>query len=169
MWMLTLLWLAGCNGAADMSGSVPASEVTLATLDTADWDSMMTGHRGKIVVVDTWATWCGSCVEGFPKFVKLSRKYAGQEVEFISVSVDGAGAHDAAQNFLQRKGAAFTNYRLEDEGNAWWDKWEIKSIPVVMVFDREGNLARKFDMDDPDNQFTYEQVEQLVAEMTESN
>ncbi len=40
---------------------------------------------------------------------------------------------------------------------------------MVLVFDRQGQLARKFDMDDPDNQFTHEDVAELVAEMVETN
>ena len=67
--------------------------------------------------------------------------------------------------FLKKREAVFANYIIDDVGEAWWDKWQIKAIPIVLVFDREGQLVRKFDKDDPDNQFSYEDVEKLVAEL----
>src|SRR5690606_15975565 len=148
-----------------------ASKVTLAELKSAEWDSVLAEHQGKIVVVDTWATWCAPCVEEFPKLVALHEKYSQEGVVCVSVSADGAGVHDAAVKFLEAQQASFPCYRLTDsaEQEAWWEKWDLKSIPAVLVFGRDGQLARKFDMDDPDNQFTYEQVEELVAEMVESN
>lgn len=176
-WIVALACLAGCNKARDSETELPvaeppaASKVTLEELKTADWDAILAEHLGKIVVVDTWATWCAPCVEEFPKLVALHEDYSDQEVACVSVSADGAGAHDAAAKFLEGQQATFTNYRLADsaEQEAWWEKWDLKSIPAVLVFDREGKLARKFDMDDPDNQFTYDEVEALVAELVESN
>jgi hypothetical protein len=44
-------------------------------------------------------------------------------------------------------------------------KWNIKAIPIVLVFDAKGTLVKKFDKDEPDNQFTYEDVEKLVVEL----
>jgi hypothetical protein len=99
----------------------------------------------------------------------IAPKFGKQGVDFISVALDEPGAHEAARKFLTQQQATFANYRIDDEGDEWWDKWNTKSIPVVLVFDRAGNLIKKFDMDDPDNQFTYDDVEKLVAEMVKSN
>lgn len=162
--ILSVLLMIGCQSAHEAPPGV-----TLATVKTADWDNLLAQHKGKVVVVDTWATWCLSCLEEFPGLVALDQKYRDQGVDCISVTVDKAGAHEAAHKFLTEQQATFSNYRLDDEnGDAWWDKWNIKSIPVVLVFDQQGNLARKFDKDDPDNQFTYLEVEQLVEELVKA-
>jgi len=54
---------------------------------------------------------------------------------------------------------------IEDKQQAWWDKWNIKAIPIVLVFSADGKLAKKIDKDDPDNQFTYADVEKFVTEL----
>lgn len=145
--------------------SAPRADVQLRSVSCAQWDKELASHRGKIVVVDTWATWCGPCVEEFPHLVSLHGKHHRDGVACMSVSVDELEKRDEALKFLQKREAAFSNYIIDDVGEAWWDKWEIKAIPIVLVFDREGKLVRKFDKDDPDNQFSYEDVEKLVAEL----
>ncbi len=118
-------------------------------------------QKGNIVVVDTWATWCGPCKEEFPHLVQIYREHAKDGVVCMSVSLDQVEQRDAALKFLQSKDATFPNF-LIDEETGWQDKWNIKAIPMVLVFGRDGRLARKFDRDDPDNLFTYADVEKFV-------
>lgn len=138
--------------------------VSLESLKVDEIVAKIGHHKGKIVVVDTWATWCPPCVAEFPELVELHERHAKDGVVCMSVSVDKETASDKALEFLKKKNAAFANYRVDFE--AWADKWNIGAIPVVLVFDQEGKLARKFDKDDPDKQFTYKDVEKLVQELT---
>jgi hypothetical protein len=48
---------------------------------------------------------------------------------------------------------------------AWSEHWDVGAIPFVLVFDRDGKLAKKFDRVDPDNQLDYADVEKFVAKM----
>jgi thiol-disulfide isomerase/thioredoxin len=57
--------------------------------------------RGKIVVLNFWATWCGPCQEEMPRLSGLAQKYSGKDVEFIAVSVDGAKDRPKIQPFLE--------------------------------------------------------------------
>jgi hypothetical protein len=69
---------------------------------------------------------------------------------------------------LTEKGAHFANFRMElndDPTEKFKDLYKIKAIPVALVFGRDGKLERKFDVDDPDHQFTYDDVKKLVGEM----
>jgi thiol-disulfide isomerase/thioredoxin len=122
------------------------------------------GERDKVIVVDTWASWCIPCKQEFPHLLELCRKYTGLPVVCMSVTIDDAEARPAALAFLKQVGATFANYRITDD-KSWTDRWEIKSIPVVLVFGKDGKLARKFDMDDPDHQFTYGEVEEFVKKL----
>ncbi|GIW82717.1 MAG: hypothetical protein KatS3mg105_4524 [Gemmatales bacterium] len=121
-------------------------------------------QKGKVVLVDVWASWCLPCKQGFPHLVELHKRYAKHGVVCMSVSLDDARQHDDALSFLKEKGATFVNYRLT-EGEVGWDKLDIKSIPVVLVYGRDGNLVRRFTNDDPENQFTYADVEDLVKQL----
>jgi thiol-disulfide isomerase/thioredoxin len=121
-------------------------------------------QRGSIVVVDTWATWCGPCVQEFPELVEIHRKYAKDGVVCMSASLDQVKDQGKALSFLKAKGASFPNFLIEND-QSWLDKWNIKGIPIVLVFGRDGKLIRKFDHDDPDNQFEYADVDKLVQEL----
>ncbi len=45
-------------------------------------------YRGKLLVIDFWATWCGPCLQGAPKFKEIAKRYESDQVAFISVSID---------------------------------------------------------------------------------
>jgi thiol-disulfide isomerase/thioredoxin len=138
----------------------------LQAVSCEQWDAALATHRGKIVVVDTWATWCTPCKEEFHRLVDLHRKHAQDGVVCMSVSVDAPDDRGDVLRFLEEQKAEFANFLIQDKDeNAWWDKWNIKGISIVLVFGRDGKLVRKFDNDDPDNQFTYADVEKLVAEL----
>ena len=167
--------LSGCGSApseanvVSVAGSSVANTshapVQLELVTCAQWDEALATQQGKIVVVDTWATWCLPCKEEFPQLVALNAKFARRGVVCMSISLDGPDDRTATLDFLKQHQAAFSNYLIQDKENAWLDKWNIKGIPIVLVFNRDGSLAKKFDKDDPDNQFTYADVEKLIAEM----
>jgi thiol-disulfide isomerase/thioredoxin len=104
----------------------------------------MKGLRGKVVVIDFWATWCGPCVAEMPKMKKLYEEYRGQGVEFIGVSLDqpkDQGGLDRLKEFVAKSEIAWPQYY---QGNGWESEfsssWGINSIPAVFVVDPEGKL-----------------------------
>ncbi|MCS6852377.1 MAG: TlpA family protein disulfide reductase [Gemmataceae bacterium] len=119
-------------------------------------------YKGKIVVVDIWASWCVPCKKEFPHLVELHQKRAKEGVVCVSLTVDTPDAKETALEFLRSKGATFPNFLLDEPEEVWGNKWKIKGIPVVLVYGRDGELARKFDYDDPDNQFTYDDVNKFL-------
>jgi thiol-disulfide isomerase/thioredoxin len=102
------------------------------------------GLKGKVVVIDFWATWCGPCVAEMPKMKELYAKYRDQGVEFIGVSLDQPkeqGGLDKLKKFVEEKKIAWPQYY---QGNGWESEFSmslgINSIPCVFIVDAEGKL-----------------------------
>jgi thiol-disulfide isomerase/thioredoxin len=158
----------GCNptsptGGAGTSGAT-AGTVELQVLPLDGVLAKIEAQRGSIVVVDNWATWCPPCVQEFPELVEIHRKYAKDGVVCMSASLDKVKDQGKALSFLKEKGASFPNFLMEN-AQSWGQKWNINSIPAVLVFGKDGQLIRKFDRDDPSKSFTYADVDKLIQEL----
>jgi thiol-disulfide isomerase/thioredoxin len=104
----------------------------------------ISGLRGKVVVIDFWATWCGPCVAEMPKMKELYAKYRDQGVEFVGVSLDRSkeeGGLDSLKDFVKEKGIKWPQYYQGKFWNGDFSKsWGVNSIPCVFVVDTEGKL-----------------------------
>ena len=97
--------------------------------------------RGKVVVIDFWATWCAPCIVEMPHLKALYAKYKGVGVEFIGVSVDNGDGHEAFIKFCKDKGIIWPQYyQREDQDSEFSRSWGISAIPAMFVVDGKGNL-----------------------------
>ena len=101
--------------------------------------------KGKVVIVDFWATWCGPCVAEMPKMKSLYAEYKDKGVEFVGISLDSPkeeGGLDKLTAFVAKNGIEWPQYY---QGNGWESEfsksWGINSIPAVFAVDADGNLA----------------------------
>lgn len=138
--------LVGCDtgdARKDKSpGAVDVEEIRAAALAAA-----LKEQKGKVVVVDCWATWCAPCVKKFPHLVEMHKKYADKGLVCVSLSMDKSGPSDGYSKdkvlaFLKDKGAAFPNFILaepdKDEKAVQKLLGDFAGIPYMTVFDRSG-------------------------------
>ena len=123
-----------------------AAPVTIQEVDRAGFDAVVGGHRGKVVLVDFWATWCGPCRKHFPHTVELHRQFGEQGLAVVAVSMDDPRDDAVALSFLQSQGATFdnliSNYGVGTEG---FEAFEIPdAIPYFTLYDRQGRLRYRF-------------------------
>jgi thiol-disulfide isomerase/thioredoxin len=102
----------------------------------------MEQFRGKVVVVDFWATWCGPCVDVMPKMKAIHDRYKEKGVEFIGISLDREGALPKLKQFVADHQIPWPQHF---EGKRFDSdlvrRWNISSIPTVFVVDKDGKLA----------------------------
>src|SRR5262245_46111232 len=150
-----------------MSGCAPATkpEVRLEVVKLAEFEAAVARHKGKVVVVDFWATFCTPCMKEFHRTVEMQQKYGQDGLVCISMSVDQPQDRDSALKFLQKEKAEFENFLIDEEASIWSNAWKFRNVPAVRVYGRDGMLAKQFDYEDPDNQFEHKDVEPFVVKL----
>ncbi len=94
-------------------------------------------YKGKVLVLDFWATWCGPCRRELPSFEKLSKESAGQDVVVLTVNM--AESADTVAQFM--KEAKYTFPVLLSEDKAMPEKYGVAAIPTTVVIDKTGKIV----------------------------
>jgi thiol-disulfide isomerase/thioredoxin len=96
--------------------------------------------RGKVVLLDFWATWCGPCVAKMPEVIDIFKKYHDKGLEIVGVSLDED--KDTMQAFTRRKDMTWPQYfdglRFDNKISKGFD---IDSIPAMWLLDKKGMLV----------------------------
>jgi hypothetical protein len=101
----------------------------------------------------------------------MYQKYASKGLDVISLSLDDPtdkAAVTEAERFLKEKKAVMTNVLLDEAFGEGFEKLDIGAIPAVFVYGPDGKQVKRFTMDDPNNQFTYDEVEKAVVSLLDA-
>jgi len=100
----------------------------------------MSDLKGKIVLVDVWATWCAPCKAEIPYLKKLEEEFKGLDVAFVSVSVDKKEDREKWTKFIEKEELGGIQL-FAGEYKSFDDFYKVNAIPRFMVFDKEGKIV----------------------------
>ena len=100
------------------------------------------GYKGKVVLLDFWATWCGPCRAELPNVIETYQKYHAKGFEVVGISLDQS--QEKLENYTKAQKMPWPQYF---DGLAWGNKLAVKygvnSIPATYLIDREGKIIAK--------------------------
>ena len=153
MGLAAALGLSGCAG----KESAPASTFVLIDGSSTTTDEL----KGKVMLVNFWATTCVSCVREMPALVATYNKYRTQGFDTVAVAMD----YDPPAwvlNFAQTRQLPF-KVALDNTGeiaSAWGD---VRLTPTTYLVDRQGRIVKRY-VGEPDFAALHQLIEKLLAE-----
>ncbi len=100
----------------------------------------LSDHRGKVVLVNVWATWCPPCRQEMPSMQSLYEKFKGENFEILAVSIDSEG-REAVAPFMRKMNLTFP--ALLDPGETIRSLYGITGVPESFIIDKQGILVEK--------------------------
>jgi thiol-disulfide isomerase/thioredoxin len=139
-------------------------EKIIPQIDADGLTQFVDQHRGKVVLVDFWATWCVPCMQLFPHTVELHHRWSQRGLVVAGVNLDDPSDESVVRRILAEKGADFPNFisRFGASGQSA-EAFDIKggAIPFLRIYDRQGKLFKTLGGDNPVNP---QAIDQAVEE-----
>ncbi|MDL1892763.1 TlpA family protein disulfide reductase [Sphingobacteriales bacterium CHB3] len=129
-------------GQAQGTSPVPV----LLPIDENGFDQLREKSKGRVLVMNFWATWCKPCVEELPEFLKLQNTHSEKGLDVVFVSIDDdARARQKVTSFLRRVNVTFPSYIKETDDdekfiNAMHPRWS-GAVPATFIYNRKGELV----------------------------
>jgi thiol-disulfide isomerase/thioredoxin len=120
----------------------------LSPVDQPGYAKLVAAHKGKVVLVEFWATWCKPCRAEMPELVKLEQKLRDRGFELVTISTDEPEAQPAALKVLADNhvpGATYLRKAADDD--KFCDAIDVKwggALPALFLYDRNGKKVRSF-------------------------
>lgn len=135
--LFVLAWTQRDRFAPVDVGSRPP-HFTATTLDGKPFD--VTASRGKVVVLNFWATWCTPCRREMPALQRVHERLASRGLELVAISTDDASTADVRE-FATALGLTFPI--VHDVSHAIEQQYLVQGLPTTFVIDRKGRIAAK--------------------------
>lgn len=119
-----------------LDSTLLAPDFTYPTLDGEVFT--LSEQKGKVIVLNLWATWCGPCIKEIPDFIDLQNEFKDKGVEFVGIAVDDKG-WDAVRPFVDKHEI---NYQiLLDKESSIFESYPLQGLPNTYIINRQGEVA----------------------------
>ena len=115
-----------------------APDFTLAGIDGKNIS--LSDYKGKVVIIDFWATWCPPCRRGIPDLIDLQKQYKDQ-ISVIGISLDQENTKAGVPDFVTRMGINYPIVYYNDK--VINDYGGVSAIPTTFIIDKNGNIINK--------------------------
>lgn len=108
--------------------------------DLAGQEVKLAALKGKVILVNFWATWCPPCREEIPSMMKLNQSMSGKQFQMLALSID-EGGKAAVENFFKKSGMTLPAY-LDTDG-AVSRRYGTTGVPETFIVDKTGIIRKK--------------------------
>ncbi len=102
----------------------------------------LSDFRGKVVILDFWATWCGPCKRGIPDLIALKKEFGNKGVEIIGISVDQGNYIEQVNPFVKDMKINYPVVYADSKVASNYGG--VESIPTTFVIDKKGNIVSSY-------------------------
>jgi thiol-disulfide isomerase/thioredoxin len=115
-----------------------APDFTLKTIEGQE--ITLSGLRGKVVLLDFWATWCGPCKESIPHLIHLYKTYQDKGFELVGMSTDKAAEVEAVRRFVNSMDIPYPIIMTPEEVAR---NYKATGLPTTVLIDRNGKIRER--------------------------
>ena len=122
-----------------------AAPQLLAPITGTGVTELLAARRGRVVLVNVWATWCDPCREEFPDVLRVRRELAPEGLDVVLISADFTRQMPRASEFLVRNGVDFPTFFKSDKDEAFINALEPRwsgALPMTLLIGRDGRHAQ---------------------------
>ncbi|MEZ5826718.1 MAG: TlpA disulfide reductase family protein, partial [Geminicoccaceae bacterium] len=127
--------------ALELQAPKPLPPITLLTMNGEE--TGLDAHRGDVVVLNFWATWCAPCKREMPSLARLQDEFEGEALQVVALAVDRAGPEKIEQFMSEAEASSLTVYR--DPKMASMKDFELRGLPTTLLVDRDGQIVARHD------------------------
>lgn len=108
-------------------------------INLAELNTLLESNKGKVMVLNLWATWCPPCRKEMPGFINLYKKYKDKGLEIIGVAFDENGP-EVVPPFIKALGV---NYPIYLDGGDIGHAYDLQAYPTTIIYGKDGKVVNK--------------------------